>query len=72
MYIHILRTYIQKFMELELYRTKGLAVQDSRTPLKYAKFLQAKTNYKKEFTKDPEQRNFKNYQYCVSANCAFW
>ena len=39
-------------MELELYRTKGLAVQDSRTPLKYAKFLQAKTNYKKEFTKD--------------------
>ena len=59
-------------MELEFYRTKGLAVQDSRTPLKYAKFLQAKTNYKKEFTKDPEQRNLKNYQCCVSANCAFW
>ena len=60
----------------ELYRTKRLAaaeLQDSRTlRQQQEKFLELKTNEEKEFTKDPEQRNFKNYQCCVSANCAFW
>ena len=51
---------------------KDLQLQDFRTLLQYGQISEVKANDKKKFPKNSEQRNFKNYQYFVSANCAFW